>query len=385
MAKILYHHRTASRDGQRVHIDEMVHAWKAAGHEVVMVEPGAASDGAMGKTSGLIKTLKSYLPGALYELAELIYSIPAYVKLYAAYRRERPDFLYERYQSFMLAGRWLAKTTGIVFLSEVNAPLTQERQSHGTLKLPGLAGACDGLIWRAADQVLPVTQVLAGYVTEKGVPAERITVIPNGANMDLLSKAPSVDEAKETVGLAGATVLGFTGFIREWHGIDRVLPLLEARPETALLVVGDGPARASIEAQAKERGVDERVHFTGFVERADVPRYVAAFDVALQPDVVEYASPLKLFDYLGLGKPVVAPDTPNIREVLTQGDNALLFDAADEEAFTRCVDALLADPQLQARLSDASYATIAKGGYKWRKNAARVIGLYEDIKKERRS
>lgn len=382
MAKILYHHRTASRDGQRVHIDEMVAAWRAEGHQVIMVEPRTGGSGDMGETSGLIQTLKSYLPGALYEMAELLYSIPAYLKLHKAYRTHRPDFLYERYQSFMLAGRWLKRTTGIPFFCEVNAPLTQERQQHGTLRLPGLARWCDGLIWRAADKVLPVTKVLAQHVIEEGVDDVQIEVIPNGANMALLGAAPRPETAKQALRLDGQTVLGFTGFIRDWHGIDRVLPLLEQQPRACLLVVGDGPARASIEAQAKALNLGERVHFTGFVERAEVARYVAAFDIALQPDVVAYASPLKLFDYLGLGKPVVAPDTPNIREVLTHTQNAYLFDADAPDAFRAAVQHLLEDEALCAALSKAALETISAGGYEWSANARRVVGLYEKMQTE---
>ncbi|MEM6834482.1 MAG: glycosyltransferase, partial [Pseudomonadota bacterium] len=173
------------------------------------------------------------------------------------------------------------------------------------------------------------------------------------------------------------TVLGFTGFVRDWHGLDRVLPLLKDRPDTALLIVGDGPARQDLEAQAANLGVKDQLQFTGFVEREEIPEYVAAFDVALQPDVVPYASPLKLFDYLGLAKPVVAPDTANIREVLDHGENAILFDAADPQAFARATGELLDDAKAQEALGRAALKTIEAGQYLWTANAARVISLAE--------
>ncbi len=83
-------------------------------------------------------------------------------------------------------------------------------------------------------------------------------------------------------------------------------------------------------------GIASRVHFTGIVERDDVAKYVAAFDIALQPAVVAYASPLKLFEYLALGKAIVAPGQPNIREILTHEKNALLFDPARQRCRTDC-------------------------------------------------
>ena len=342
-----------------------------------MVEPGSGRTGAMGRDSKVIGWLKAHAPGALYELAELAYSVPAYWKLRAAIKKHQPHFLYERYQSFMLAGRWCKKRTGIPFLSEVNAPLTEEREKHGSLRLRSLAKWCDKQIWTAADHVLPVTEVLATYIRAAGVDNDAITVIPNGANMTLLDAAPTAQRAKEKRGLEGKTVLGFTGFVRDWHGLDRVLPLLKDRPDTALLIVGDGPARQDLEAQAANLGVKDQLQFTGFVEREEIPEYVAAFDVALQPDVVPYASPLKLFDYLGLAKPVVAPDTANIREVLDHGENAILFDAADPQAFARATGELLDDAKAQEALGRAALKTIEAGQYLWTANAARVISLAE--------
>src|SRR5690606_10742188 len=111
-------------------------------------------------------------------------------------------------------------------------------------------------------------------------------------------------------------------------------------PDLHFLVVGEGPAREDIARRARERGVADRVTFTGLVPRDDIANVVAAFDIALQPDVVPYASPLKLFEYMILGCAIVAPDTPNIREVLTDGDGAALFDTADPAAFRGAIDRL---------------------------------------------
>jgi glycosyltransferase involved in cell wall biosynthesis len=90
--------------------------------------------------------------------------------------------------------------------------------------------------------------------------------------------------------------------------------------------VGDGPARAAIESLTESLGIPDRVTVTGIIDRDEVARYVGVFDIALQPDVVEYASPLKLFEYMALGKAIIAPDRANIREILTHGRDALLFD-----------------------------------------------------------
>jgi len=135
--------------------------------------------------------------------------------------------------------------------------------------------------------------------------------------------------------LSGFTVLGFTGYVREWNGLDAVIELM-ARPEGRqlfLLVVGDGPARAQLESQALRQGVSDRLRFAGIVSRGRIASMISAFDIALQPAANPYASPLKLFEYMALKRAIVAPDQPNIREVLQDGRDAVLFDPGDASSF----------------------------------------------------
>ena len=122
--KILFHHRIASRDGQAVHMDEMIDALRALGHEVILVGPARGGQQTeFGADAGLIATLKRLLPRAIYEMLEAIYSVPAFVRLYQAYNRHRPDFVYERYNLFMFAGLWLKRLTGVPLVLEVNGPI----------------------------------------------------------------------------------------------------------------------------------------------------------------------------------------------------------------------------------------------------------------------
>jgi glycosyltransferase involved in cell wall biosynthesis len=383
--RVLYHHRTASRDGQAVHIDEMIAALREAGHEVMVVAPGGgeaqpgAKPGAMGGESGFVDSLKRALPQALYELLEFGYSLVAYGKLMRAARQFQPDIIYERYNLFLLAGVMAAKRLNKPLLLEVNAPLFEERMKHsGGLSLVRLARWAEGHVWRRASAVLPVTQVLAGHVTARGVPAERIVVVPNGINEAHFDTAPSPEQAKQQLGLSGRLVLGFTGFVRDWHGVDRVIDWMaqsDAPANTHLLVVGDGPVRAELEAQAQRLGLGERVRFTGVVHRDQVPAYVAAFDVALQPAVTAYASPLKLMEYLVMGKAVVAPDTPNIREILQHDENALLFTDGTPGALQAALARVCQDNTLRQRLAVEARATIGRLGLTWRANAERAVAL----------
>ena len=387
--KILYHHRTASKDGQAVHIEEMISAMRALGHEVRIVAPtiGAQADkqGAMGGEVGWVHRLKAALPKAIYEWMELAYSLVAYRQLRRAAQEFQPDFIYERYNLFLLSGTMLKRRLGLPLLLEVNAPLVDERSKHsGGLSLLRLARWAEGLAWRSADYVLPVTQVLADHVRAYGVPNARICVLPNGINEAHFVSAPPPEQARAQLGLQGKLVLGFTGFVRDWHGVDRVVRWMataNAPINSHLLIVGDGPVRAELEQLAHALHLSDRVTFTGVIDRHLVPAHVAAFDVALQPAVTAYASPLKLMEYLVLGKAIIAPNEPNLLEVLTDGDNALLFNGKDTASFEQGLTRLCADGPLRERLAAGARSSIARQNLTWTGNASRVVNLVAQLKR----
>jgi glycosyltransferase involved in cell wall biosynthesis len=132
-----------------------------------------------------------------------------------------------------------------------------------------------------------------------------------------------------------------------------------------------------LERLAAELGVAERVRFAGLAGRDAVPGLIAGFDIALQPASVPYASPLKVFEYMAAGRPIVAPDQPNLREVLEDGRTALLFDPAEPGALWRAVLRLAADPALRARLGAAAREEVLRRDLTWAGNARRVVALAE--------
>jgi glycosyltransferase involved in cell wall biosynthesis len=382
--KILYHHRTRSKDGQFVHISELIGALRRLGHEVVVVAPAAMEHAKFGDDAGLVALLKRHVPRFAYELMEFGYSLLAYLRLRRAVLAFRPDCLYERYSLFLPSGVWIKKAFGLPMLLEVNGPLYEERQQHeGGIALRRLALWTQRYAWRGADFVLPVTSVLADMVVAAGVPRDRVTVIPNGIDPERFGNTTlSTPAAKAKLGLGDRLVLGFTGFVRDWHGLDRVVDLVAERKDSGLhlLIVGDGPARESLQARARERGIVDRVTVTGVVDRDRVPDCVAAFDVALQPAVVPHASPLKLFEYLAMGRAIVAPATSNISEILTDGEDAVLFDPANPDGMRLALEKVLNDGELRRRIADGARRTIGRRKLTWGNNAQRVVDLFDRLR-----
>lgn len=379
--KILYHHRTASKDGQAVHIEELLAAFRRQGHEVVVVEPPITKDLAFGGEKRSVRALKRYLPRAAFEVLEAGYSLLAYRRLARAYRAHRPDVLYERFNLYLLAGVWMRKRYGIPLFLEVNAPLFEERVASGGIALKRFAAWCQRAAWRGATMVLPVTDVLAADVKRAGVPEAKVAVVPNGGNPNLVLKDVGTADVRAARGLDGSIVLGFTGFIRDWHGLESVIDYLaeaDGDPPLKLLVVGEGPGLGTLSRSADRRGVRDKVVFAGLVERAAIPAYISAFDVALQPAVTPYASPLKLFEYMALGRAIVAPRQPNIQEVLSDGENALLFTPGNQDDFRRQVARLCRDGALRERLGAAARRTVIERDFTWDGNARRLSVMFAE-------
>ena len=371
--KILYSHRIQSHDGQGVHLESMVAALRAQGHTVQVVGPAAYAEAGLGGESRTVALVRRLLPGFAVELAELAYSVPSYFRLARAARGFGPDVIYERYNLFYLAGALLARRLGLPLLLEVNAPLAHERARFGNLKLHRLARWAEAYVWRAADRVLPVTDVLADHVRAVGVPEARIEVVPNGIDLhEFPEPAPEPEAPKPSL------VLGFVGFVRDWHGLDgvvRAIAAFQGPPQVTLKVVGEGPARPGLEALAAALGISERVRFTGLAGRDAIPGLVAGFDIALQPAAVAYASPLKVFEYMAAGRAIVAPDQPNLREVLVHEQTALLFDPTVKGAMWAAVERLVTDAPLRQRLGRAARQAVIDRDLTWDGNARRAVSL----------
>lgn len=376
--RILYHHRIRSRDGQSVHLEELISAFRRLGHLVRLVGPRAFARSAFGSEPQRLQTTRSMIPPALYEILELCYNFIALPRLLVAVMQFDPDFIYERYNLYSLAGACVSRLLGLPLLLEVNAPLAAERSKYGGLVFPRLARRVEDWTWCNASAILPVTDVLARQVRSSGVRNSRIHVVPNAIDFAKFAETPAASSSKELLGIGAKLVVGFVGFARPWHGLQGILELLarpDAPPDLHALIVGEGPAIGGLRSQADKLRIAKRVTFTGLVEHSNIPRYLSAVDIALLPACVEYCSPLKLFEYMMLGKAIVAPDQPNIREVLTHGTSALLFPPQIPQSMAEAVLVLANDTELRNQLGTAAKSLIVSRGFTWDSNAQRVTEL----------
>ncbi|MDO5668794.1 MAG: glycosyltransferase family 4 protein [Corynebacterium sp.] len=192
---------------------------------------------------------------------------------------------------------------------------------------------------QAAGGVVALSEVSRGQMVERGVPSEKITVIPNAVDKEVIGREFDQSAIRRELSLpVGAKIVGTVTAVVDYEGLDVLLRALEyLPPEYLILVVGDGTARPDLEAVADEIGVADRVIFVGRQPNSDIWRWYAALDVFVVPrkdtHVTRTVTPIKPLTAMALGIPVVASDLPALREVT--GQKAIYVRAENPEDLAR--------------------------------------------------
>jgi len=374
---ILYHHRTMADGAEGIHIREMVKALRGLGHEVrVVALAGDPTQPATARVSR-VSALRRLIPGFAYELAELAYNVVGYRRIMKEARTFRPDVIYDRYNSYSTAALRAARRLKRPLLLEVNSPVAYERSvyEHLQLKFPSLARWYERTILEGADRIFVVSTPLERHlVNTLGIDSRRITVLPNGADPAVFAPRDG-GAVRRRYGLGHHTVIGFVGILRPWHGVDLLLDAFHAvrrsHPDLHLLIVGDGPIQPQLESRARDLGLAGAATFTGRLAHADVVAHVDAMDVAVSPHATFYASPMKILEYMAMGKAVVAPAMDNIRDIVTDGETGLLFQPERVDALATVMQRLVDDETLRRTLGKNARRSVMEQ-FNWRHNAERV-------------
>ena len=382
--RILYHHRTQADDAQGIHICEMVKAFKDRGHEVDIVALVHTDGKQRRKTKGAFwERIVAYIPRWFYEAMSLAYNLYGYWSLHLSMTSRKPDLIYERYALNTFCGIWASRWFGVPLILEVNAPLHYEQAKLGRLVFKHFARFSERWICSNSTKTIVVSHVMKEFLTQNGISDEKITVIHNAIDPEKFHPNISGKVIRQKYGLEGKVVVGFVGWFRKWHGLEMLLKVASQADLAArgvrLLLVGDGPAFSDLYDFAKEHKVLPFVVFTGPVERERIPNHIAAMDIAVQPSVTEYACPLKVIEYMGMAKCIVAPDQPNIREILDNGVNSLLFKAGDEKDFRTALIKVTESANARHRLGENAYQTLCKRRYLWSANADRALNLADPL------
>lgn len=370
------------RKGCSIHVQEVVRALRGRGARVELFtpRPGGPPPADLADLPDLpVHLLPSVAGRSGRERERRAVALDG--PLASALRAAGPfDMVYERYSLWSRAGMGEARRSGASGVLEVNAPLIEEQAAHRGLHDRRTAERVRDEAFAAATALVCVSDEVAAWSRRAGAQAARVHVVPNGVDVGRFRPAPEGPAARDTL------TVGFVGTLKPWHGVETLIAavarLAEAgggAPPVRLLVVGDGPGRAALEGAAGAAGIAGITEFTGAVDHAAVPGLLSRVDVAVAPypDLPDfYFSPLKLYEYLSAGLPVVASRVGQVAEAIEHGVTGLLCAPGDPVALAAALDTLGRDPRLRRALGAAGRARTA-ATRSWDAVAERIMGLAE--------
>jgi glycosyltransferase involved in cell wall biosynthesis len=308
--------------------------------------------------------------------------------------QSRPvDLIYQRYGRFTWAGVEASVRTGVPLFLEYNGSEVWIGKHWDMSGMIPLLERFERLNLEAAERVFVVSDVERRNLLRAGIPEEKIVVNPNG-----------VDTEKFRPGIGGATVrqalavseseplAGFVGTFGPWHGVLTLAEAITMLPDDSrvrFLLVGAGKYREEVERIIRAAGQERRVIFTGHVDHERVPALLDACDILLSPHVPLadgsefFGSPTKLFEYMAMGKGIVASRLGQIGDVLSDQETALLTEPGDARQLADAILRLSDSPELRERLGAAAREAAIER-HTWKRNAGRVLDSYRDWIEARR-
>jgi glycosyltransferase involved in cell wall biosynthesis len=331
-------------------------------------------------------------PAVADDIWRLGFNKEARAKLTLVLAGRAPAFVYHRANAYSYVGALLAHDLGAPFVLEYNGSdaWISRNWGHQPIRRESLVLRIEELNLRAACLIVVVSQALASELVGRGVPAERVLVAPNGVDPERFR--PGIDgslvRARYGIG-AEEIVVGFVGSFGAWHGAEvlaKAFARLIGRGDVPLrlLMVGDGSRLPAVRSILGPPGLADRVVLTGLVPQAEGPAHMAACDILVAPHVANtdgsafFGSPTKLFEYLAMGKAVIASALDQLGQVVVDNVNGLSVPPGDDDALAGAIARLAVDAGLRQRLGQQARHD-AEGRHTWRQHADAITARLEEL------
>lgn len=384
--KILYHHRTQAGGAEGVHIRGIKNAFKELGHEVLDISLIKKEENVNRNTKKnfkekIFKQLSNLLPEYIFKILEVGYNFFAYFKLRKILKNTKFDLIYERYAYFCFIITFMAKRFSIPLIVEIN--ITSYESDIRKIRFKYLARLVENYVFNNASLLIVVSSYLKENIRKRyKISDNKILVTPNAVNPNEFRLDTNIRndiKKKYSKNLQNKIVVGFVGVFVSWHGLDYLIDVFNSIikekgifNKISLLLVGDGPIKHEIEKAITKYGIAHHVIITGEVPHNEVKYYIDLFDIAVMPDSNHFGSPMKIFEYMVMGKPVVAPSYEPIKEVIIDGYNGLLFQPKNFEKFAEKLKLLIKDVNKRMRLGDNAKISVLEN-YTWKKNVEVIL------------
>lgn len=363
--------------GCSVHVQELIRAFVKQGAHIDLFSNRVKGDRPAGLENINVHKLPA-LPPKEEPVARERAALDQNDRLLKELQQRGPfDFVYERYWLWNYSGMEYAKTCGIPGILEVNAPLIEEEAKHRTLADRNGAEKVASQVFQAASSLVAVSEEVAGYLERYRGSRQGIHVIPNAINPERFANIGKRQEprSKKTF------TVGFLGTLKPWHGVSNLVEafalLRQKLPASRLLIVGDGPQRASLAQDIESRGLSEWVEMPGAVSPSEVPQWLASMDVGTAPYPAMddfYFSPLKVYEYMASGLPVVASRIGQLEQMIQHETSGLLCPPGDPAALADSLRRIHDDSELWKRLGETGRAAVMEN-HTWDGVANRIFEI----------
>lgn len=285
-----------------------------------------------------------------------------------------------------LPALYVARQLKVPLVYEARAFWEDAAVDHGTFMEGSMryrvSRALEGFLFRHADRVVTICESMRRELGERGVPLERVNVVPNGVNVEELRPLPRSNGLADRLGLNGGPVFGFIGSFYRYEGLRFLVdnfPKIRAQiPNARLMLVGGGEEESALKAL---NGASEGVLFTGRVPHTEINAYYSLVDVFVCPRLrmrlTELVTPLKPLESMAMGKAVLASDVGGHKELIDDGRTGVLFAAENGDELVRQSVRLANNQALRAHLGEAGRRFV-NDERSWAKLAQRYVGIYED-------
>jgi len=297
------------------------------------------------------------------------------------------SFIYQRYSTNNYAGVKLSKSLNLPFVLEYNGSEIWINRNWGkSLKYEELSLKIENLNLMGADIIVVVSQAMKEELVGRGIPENKILINPNGVDPKYYS--PEIDGSgiRKQYGLFEKTVIGFIGTFGKWHGaevlVDAFGNLLQRFPEyrssTRLFLIGDGVMMPLVKEKLAQYNIQDLAILPGTVHQEKGPEYLAACDILASPHVPNpdgspfFGSPTKLFEYMAMGKGIVASDLAQIGDILAHDKTAWMVTPGDINGLASGLKTLIADKDLRTRLGKAAREDVVSR-FTWMNHTQKII------------
>ena len=303
-------------------------------------------------------------------------------------KRASIDLIYQRYGRFTWAGVESSLRTGAPLFLEYNGSEVWIAKHWDMSGMIPLLERFERLNLNAAARIFVVSEVERGNLLLAGIADEKIVVNPNGVDTETFRPEIGGAAVRRELGVREDEVLaGFVGTFGPWHGVLTLAEAITLLPDDCgvrFLLVGAGRFRDEVERIVRSAGKAERVIFAGHVKPERVPALLDACDILLSPHVpLEdgsefFGSPTKLFEYMAMGKGIIASRLGQIGEVLADEETALLVEPGNARQLADAILRLSRARELREGLGAAARRAAVER-HTWKHNAGRVLDSYRDL------